>query len=117
MEFPDEISERLSAVLASCYRSIDWSKAGQKSAYDYFATRVRSASHERTFPAALDRLARRCNLASFQMEPDDVVFLQKNEAEVMRRMRTETMPVAMFAAAYAKEKKALKGNMSLEKFV
>lgn len=117
MEFPDKIYENLAEVLASCYRSIDWSRAGQKSAYDYFAARVRSAGHERTVPSALDRLAKRCNLISFDMEPDAIVYLAENTPEVLRRLRTESVYVALLAAKLAKEKKQLKGNASLEKFV
>ena len=117
MEFPDKIYEQLAETLASCYRSIDWSKSGQKSAYDYFAARVRSAGHERTVPAALDRLAKRCNLISFDMEPDGIAYLEANRFEVLRRLRTESVYVALLAAKLAKEKKTLKGNTSLEKFV
>jgi prophage DNA circulation protein len=116
MEYPDRIYESMAEVLSSCYRSIDWSKAGQKSAYDYFAARVRSAGHERTVPAALDRLAKRCNVASFDMEPEAVAFLVSREREVLRRLRTESVYVALLAAKLAKEKKQLKGNASLEKF-
>lgn len=116
VEFPDELYGKLAEVLSNCYRSIDWGKAGQKSAYDYFAARVRSAGHERTVPAALDRLAKRCNVASFDMEPDFVALLTTQEREVLRRMRSESVYVALLAAKLAKEKKALKGNASLEKF-
>lgn len=116
MEFPDELYKQLAETLANCYRNIDWSKAGQKSSYDYFAARVRSAGHERTVPAALDRLAKRCNLVSFDMEPAAIAFLAANESEVMRRLRTESVYVALLAAKLAKEKKALKGNASSEKF-
>ena len=116
MKYPDQIYENLADVLASCYQSIDWSKAGQKSAYDYFAARVRSAGHERTVPAAIDRLAKRCNVASFDVEPDAIAFLAANEREVLRRLRTESVYVALLAAKLAKEKKALKGNASLENF-
>lgn len=106
MEFPDEIYEKMAESLAACYRSIDWSKAGQKSAYDYFAARVRSAGHERTVPAAMDRLAKRCNLVSFDMEPDAIAFLAANEREVLRRLRTESVYVALLAAKLTKEQKA-----------
>ena len=108
MEFPDEIYRQLAEALANCYRSIDWSKAGQKSAYDYFAARVRSAGHERTVPAALDRLAKRCNLVSFDMDTDSVAALEANRAEVLRRLRTESVYVALLAAKLAKERKAKK---------
>jgi len=117
MEYPDKIYESMAEVLASCYRSIDWSKAGQKSAYDYFSARVRSAGHERTVPSALDRLAKRCNVASFDMEPEAIAFLVANEREVLRRLRTESVYVALLAAKLSKERKMLKGNASLEKFV
>jgi prophage DNA circulation protein len=108
MEFPDEIYRQLAETLASCYRSVDWSKSGSKSAYDYFAARVRSAGHERTVPAAMDRLAKRCNVASFDMEPDAVAFLVANEREVLRRLRTESVYVALLAAKLAKEPKVKK---------
>jgi hypothetical protein len=117
MEFPDEIYRQLAETLANCYRSIDWSRAGQKSAYDYFAARVGSAGHERTVPAAMDRLAKRCNLISFDMDTDGIAMLEANRFEVLRRLRTESVYVALLAAKLAKEKKQLKGNTSLEKFV
>jgi hypothetical protein len=108
MEFPDKIYESLAEVLASCYRSIDWSKTGQKSAYDYFSARVRSAGHERTVPAALDRLAKRCNLGSFDMGPDAIAYLEENRFEVLRRLRAESIYVALLAAKLAKETKVKK---------
>jgi len=108
MDFPDRIYEQLAETLANCYKSIDWSKAGQKSAYDFFAARVRSAGHERTVPAALDRLAKRCNLGSFDMEPDAIASLEANRGEVLRRLRTESVYVALLAAKLAKEQKAKK---------
>lgn len=104
MEFPDEIYRQLAETLASCYRSVDWSKSGSKSAYDYFTARVRSAGHERTVPAAMDRLAKRCNVASFDMEPEAIAFMVANEREVLRRLRTESIYVALLAAKFSKEK-------------
>jgi hypothetical protein len=116
MKFPDEIYEQLAEVLASCYRSIDWSKAGQKSAYDYFATRVRSAGDARSVPVALNLLARRCNVTYFDIDPDALVFLCQNEREVLHRLRSAPIPIAMMATKLAKERKAQKGNTSLESF-
>jgi prophage DNA circulation protein len=116
MEFPDDIYGAMATVMASCYRSIDWSKAGQKSAYDYFAARVRSAGHERTVPAAMDRLAKRCRVMSFLQDMDAMALMQANSTEVLRRMRNESIYVALLAAKLAKEQKALAGNVSLERF-
>lgn len=108
MEFPDEIYRQLAETLASCYRSVDWSKSGSKSAYDYFAARVRSAGHERTVPAALDRLAKRCSVASFEMDTGIVASLEANRSEVLRRLRAESIYVALLSAKLAKEQKAKK---------
>ena len=111
MEYPDKIYEQLAETLASCYRSIDWAKAGAKARRnkeEHFATRIRSSGNERTVPAAIDRLAKRCNVGCFDMELDAVAYLAENEKEVRRRLRTESVYVALLAAKLVKEMKVKK---------
>jgi hypothetical protein len=52
----------------------------------------------------MDRLAKRCNVASFDMEPEAIAFMVANEREVLRRLRTESIYVALLAAKFSKEK-------------
>jgi|GEM_PF-1403042 len=114
VETTDDLYAAMTEVMAACYRSIDWSKAGQKSAYDYFASRVRSSGYAPTVPAALERLARRCNVISFDLDLPRVRLLDSERREVLRRMRDESVYVALLAAKRAKELKNL--NKSLEGF-
>ena len=123
MEFRDKIDESLATILSSCYRSIDWKKAGAKSAYDFMASRIRIGGHERTIASALDTIAAKCplqarggNATAWEYDPGLLVELEANRAEVLRRMRNESIYIALLAAKLAKEKKELKGNESLEKF-
>jgi len=124
MEFPDEIYRKLAETLANCYRSIDWKKAGAKSAYDFMAGRIRIGGHERTVAAALETIAAKCPLqarggtaTAFEYDPDLLLDLEKETPEVLRRMRNESIYIALLVAKLAKEKKTLNGNASLEKFV
>jgi len=121
LEFRDKIDESLATILSSCYRSIDWKKAGAKSAYDFMAGRIRIGGHERTIAAALETMAAKCPLqahastaTAFEYDPE--LLLGLDTAEVLRRMRNESIYLALLAAKLAKEKKELKGNASLEKF-
>ena len=105
MEFPDEIYKNIAEILSNAYMMIDWKKTGQKNAYDYFAVRVRSAGHERTVPSAIDRLAKRCNLMSFDIDPDTIALLEANQKLVLQRLRKESVYIALLSANVAKAKK------------
>lgn len=124
MEYRDKLDELLATVLASCYRSIDWKKAGAKSAYDFMAGRIRIGGRERTIAAALELIARKCplqarggNATAFEYDPAILPELEKSAPEVLRRMRSESIYIALLAANLAKEQKLTKGNATLEKFV
>jgi hypothetical protein len=109
MNYPDAIYEAMAEMLMECYRSIDWCKAGQKSAYDYFAVRIQSAGITcKTVPSALNHLAKRCNVAAFDMDTDLVSKLIENEKQVLWRMAHESAYIALLAATLAKERRKKK---------
>ena len=85
------------------------------------ASRIRIGGHERTVAAALETIAAKCplsagggNATAFEYDPE--LLLDLDTTEVLRRMRNESIYLALLAAKLAKEKKELKGNASLEKF-
>lgn len=113
----DEITKDLVSVLLGAYRTTKVKLPRKRLKADWFASQIKISSRAPTVPAALDILRKRTDPGWWDFDPLVVAMLDKtHRAEVLRRLREETMLIAALVAVESQKKTALKGNASLKAF-
>ncbi len=108
------MDEKVEAALARClartYRSIDWKSIGVKSAYTFFADRVRAASRMSTVNSFLEELNRMCGVSYTKHSLKDIKALMGVEEEVLSMLRHETQYAVLLALEEADRMKLEKAE-------
>ena len=109
-----EVRDKLVEFLARVYR-VFYAKEGRKirrkNVLDVFQHRLKVASLAPTFPKFVERLAYGLGLQSISVDQELADFLMKNEEEVIRMAREESVLLTVLAYNRAK---SMRGGGSSE---
>lgn len=111
----DEQYEKLVRVLADARNSINWNQIDSRRGYEFFASRIKSASRQPTFRRAIEVLGRKIGTRCISTDPALIAELdsEKNRDLTLERMREESMYLALLAAEFNKQKRGVKNDKNV----
>jgi len=110
MEIDEKLLDQIADLLSAVYRKVNWRRMRNKNPHDVFQHRVKFAACKSNVLEFLDKLCQGLGIQSIKYDPDQILYLNERNKEVMYALRHESIYLVVKATALAREYKLMKKN-------